>query len=41
VARVTYTTLDGVKREARYTDDYQRRDGNWLCITANVVARGE
>ena len=39
--RVTYTTLDGVKREARYTDDYQRRNGKWLCIAANVVARSE
>jgi hypothetical protein len=39
--RVTYTTLDGVNREARYTDDYQRRNGQWVCIAANVVAKGE
>jgi hypothetical protein len=39
-ARVTYTTLDGVERDARYTDDYQRRGGRWTCIAANVVARG-
>ncbi|WP_436536005.1 nuclear transport factor 2 family protein [Actinoplanes sp. HUAS TT8] len=40
--RVTYTTKrDGMPREARYTDFYQRRDGRWQCIGADVVARGE
>lgn len=40
--RVTYTTThDGEEREARYTDTYQRRDGRWLCIAGEVVARGE
>src|ERR1700761_2043979 len=40
--RVTYTTInDNVHRQALYTDTYQRRDGRWLCIAANVTARGE
>lgn len=40
--RVTYvTTHDGVTREALYTDTYQRRDGRWLCVAGEVVARGE
>jgi ketosteroid isomerase-like protein len=39
-ARVTYRTDDGVMREGRYTDDYQRRDGKWTCIAANVVLKG-
>jgi ketosteroid isomerase-like protein len=39
-ARVTYRTDDGVMREGRYTDDYQRRDGTWTCIAANVVLKG-
>jgi ketosteroid isomerase-like protein len=40
--RVTYTTIsDRADRQALYTDTYQRRDGRWLCIAANVTARGE
>jgi ketosteroid isomerase-like protein len=40
--RVAYTTVsDRIDREALYTDTYQRRDGNWLCVAANVTARGE
>jgi hypothetical protein len=39
-ARVTYTTVEGVDRDARCTDDYQRRDGRWTCIAANAAARG-
>jgi hypothetical protein len=40
--RVSYTTThDNVPREALYTDTYQRRDGRWLCVAGEVVARGE
>jgi hypothetical protein len=28
----------GRAREGRYTDEYQHRDGQWLCIGANVIA---
>jgi ketosteroid isomerase-like protein len=40
--RVSYTTThDHAKREALYTDTYQRRDGRWLCVAGEVVAQGE
>jgi ketosteroid isomerase-like protein len=39
-AHMTFTTMDGVQRQGRYTDDYQRRDGEWLCVAANVIAEG-
>jgi ketosteroid isomerase-like protein len=39
-ARITFRTLDGVQRQGRYTDDYQRRDGKWLCVAANLIAEG-
>jgi ketosteroid isomerase-like protein len=40
--RVSYTTShDGVQREALYTDTYQRREGQWLCVAGEVVAQGE
>jgi ketosteroid isomerase-like protein len=40
--RVTYTTTPaGEHREALYTDTYQRRDGTWMCIAGEVVARGQ
>jgi ketosteroid isomerase-like protein len=39
---VTYTSKhDGEHREALYTDTYQRRDGKWMCIAGEVVAKGE
>lgn len=37
---ITFTTLDGVEREGRYTDTWARRDGAWLAIAANVSAEG-
>src|ERR1700749_3842130 len=37
-ARMTLKTLKGVTKEGRYTDEYQRRDGKWWCIGANVIA---
>ena len=34
-ARSTLTTLvDGVDREALYTDTYQKREGTWVCVAA-------
>jgi hypothetical protein len=37
-ARMTLKTLSGVIKQGRYTDEYQRRDGKWWCIGANVIA---
>jgi ketosteroid isomerase-like protein len=39
-AHMTFKTADGVQRQGRYTDDWQRRDGKWLCVAANVIAEG-
>jgi hypothetical protein len=40
-ARATYTMLaDGVHQEALYTDTYQKRDGNWVCVAACAIAPG-
>jgi ketosteroid isomerase-like protein len=35
-AHMSLRTADGVKRQGRYTDDYQRRDGKWLCVAASA-----
>jgi ketosteroid isomerase-like protein len=37
---ITFKSLDGVAREGRYTDEWQRRDGKWLCVGANVITEG-
>src|ERR1700744_3078013 len=37
-ARMTLKTLKGVRKEGRYTDEYQKRDGKWWCIGGNVIA---
>ena len=37
-ARMTLKTLGGELKHGRYTDEYQRRDGKWWCIGANVIA---
>jgi ketosteroid isomerase-like protein len=39
-AHMTFKTADGVQRQGRYSDDWQRRDGKWLCVAANVIAEG-
>lgn len=39
-AHMTFKTADGIQRQGRYTDDWQRRDGKWLCVAANVIAEG-
>src|SRR5207245_6172488 len=31
-AHMTFRTADGVRRQGRYTDDWQRRDGKWLYV---------
>jgi ketosteroid isomerase-like protein len=39
--RSTYTMLaDGEQQEALYTDTYQKRDGNWVCVAACAIAPG-
>jgi hypothetical protein len=37
-ARMTLRALSGELKHGRYTDEYQRRDGKWWCIGANVIA---
>ena len=39
-AHTTFKTVDGVEHQGRYTDDWQRRNGKWLCVAANVIAEG-
>jgi len=38
-ARTVYTRPDGGAGEGRYTDVWQRRDGRWLCVCADVTRR--
>jgi ketosteroid isomerase-like protein len=38
--RVTFN-VDGKPDEARYTDTWQKRDGKWMCIAADVIAKTE
>jgi hypothetical protein len=38
-ARITFKTHDGVIHDGRYTDDWQRQNGKWLCVAANVIAK--
>ncbi len=38
--RVTFK-VDGEEEEARYTDTWRKRDGEWLCIAADVIAKAE
>ncbi len=37
-ARMTLRTLQGALKHGRYTDEYQKRDGTWRCIDANVIS---
>src|SRR5215467_9792617 len=39
-SHMTFRTKDGVLRQGRYTDDWQWRDGKWLCVAGNVIAEG-
>jgi ketosteroid isomerase-like protein len=36
-AATTYTTATGQKGRGRYTDDWQKRDGTWVCVSAHVT----
>lgn len=38
-ARTAYRKPDGSAGEGRYTDVWQRRDGRWLCIGADVTRK--
>src|ERR1700759_5202182 len=33
-ARIRYKNKAGIERVGRYTDDWARRDGKWLCVSA-------
>jgi hypothetical protein len=35
-ARIKYKSRAGVERIGRYTDDWARRDGKWLCVSAHT-----
>jgi ketosteroid isomerase-like protein len=32
-----YTTVSGQEGRGRYTDDWQKRDGTWRCVSAHVT----
>ena len=36
-ARTTYTKADGAPGAGRYTDIWERRQGRWLCVAAQVT----
>jgi ketosteroid isomerase-like protein len=36
-ARTSYTTVDGERRQGRYTDVWARRGGRWLAVSAHVT----
>ena len=36
-ARTTYTLSDGRRGNGRYTDIWARRNGQWLCVAAQVA----
>lgn len=36
-ARLTYKDSHGDDCHGRYTDDYQRRDGKWVCVAGTVI----
>lgn len=36
-ARTRYRTADGDIRQGRYTDVWQKRDGEWLAVAAHVT----
>jgi ketosteroid isomerase-like protein len=39
-AHITLRRADRVRGQWRYTDDWQRRDGKWLCVAANAFWGG-
>jgi ketosteroid isomerase-like protein len=36
-AATRYTSLTGQDGRGRYTDDWQKRDGKWVCVSAHVT----
>jgi ketosteroid isomerase-like protein len=36
-AATTFTTLAGHEGRGRYTDDWQKRNGTWVCVSAHVT----
>jgi ketosteroid isomerase-like protein len=36
-AATVFTTLTGQAGRGRYTDDWQKRNGTWVCVSAHVT----
>jgi hypothetical protein len=36
-ARIHYKSRTGVGRVGRYTDDWARRDGKWVCVSGHTA----
>lgn len=36
-AATTYTSVTGQEGRGRYTDDWQKRGGAWVCVSAHVT----
>jgi len=36
-AATSYTSITGQEGRGRYTDDWQKRDGKWVCVSAHVT----
>jgi hypothetical protein len=36
-ARIKYKSKEGAERIGRYTDDWARRDGKWVCVSAQTA----
>ena len=36
-AATSFTSLDGVAGRGRFTDDWQKRNGTWVCVSAHVT----
>ena len=34
-ARINYRSADGKQRRGRYTDNWARRDGTWVAVSAH------
>ena len=39
-ARFNYRSADGKQRRGRYTDNWARRDGAWVAVSAHVTDEG-
>jgi len=36
-AATSYTSITGQEGRGRYTDDWQKRNGQWVCVSAHVT----